>query len=76
VVREGIEIMSKDYFEDRTTFEERFCNTCQSYESHRVLSRWGVPPRNGRKKKIPNENFLFEREINSTCCRCYPFSKE
>lgn len=65
--------MDKDYFEDRTTFEDRYCKRCNSVYQHRILSRWGVPAEKGRKNKIPASEWIFEREINAYCCKCYPF---
>ncbi len=64
--------MAGDYFEDRTTFEERFCEQCNTVTHHRVLSRWGTPPAKGRKNKIPKQEWEFEQEINSICCSCFP----
>ncbi len=66
--------MGKDFFEDRTTFEQKYCKVCCSEETHRVLSRWGVPPRKGRRQKIPPEEWKYEREIVAHCGKCFPYA--
>ena len=58
--------MGHDNFEDRTSFEEKYCDQCNSQQLHRVLSRWGVH----------NEEWKYEREIVAHCCNCFPYAAQ
>jgi hypothetical protein len=68
--------MANDYFEDRTSFEERFCKKCNSTQLHRILSRWGIRPFEGRKSKEKPSSWKYEREIAAHCSQCFPFLVE
>jgi hypothetical protein len=66
--------MGQDNFEDRTTFEKRFCKVCCSETEHRVLSRWGAPPDIEKMQKIPPEQWKYEREVAAHCKTCFPYA--
>lgn len=64
--------MSKDYFETRHRYTNRFCEECKSLQKHLIIEIWGVPPKEGRKNKTPTHLFRFEREAKQICCVCNP----
>jgi hypothetical protein len=68
--------VGNDYFEDRTSFEKRYCARSSSIQFHRILSRWGIKPSEGRKLKTRPSSWKYEREIAAHCGQCFSFLVE